>query len=142
MKLQGLLLLLMRLFLGALFIYSGVVKIINPAAFAEAIDNYRMLPYLFVTLMAIILPWVELIAGVLLLIGRWLRSSSLIIMLLNIVFIIAITSAIFRGLDIGCGCFSVSEDAAKVGVLRLLEDILYLILAIILFRSQTIESAH
>ncbi|MBN1560036.1 DoxX family membrane protein [candidate division KSB1 bacterium] len=136
------LLLFVRILLGAVFIYAGAGKIINPSAFADAIDNYRIAPYLLVTIMAIILPWVEVIVGLLLVLGRWLHGSSLIIILLNIVFIIAMSSAMFRGLDISCGCFSLGGDAARVGVIRLLEDVVYLLLAIVLLRSQTSDQVH
>jgi putative oxidoreductase len=139
-KIKNILLVLIRIFLGALFIFAGTGKILNPSAFAESIDNYRMLPYILVTLMAIILPWVEVIAGLLLVIGRWVKASSFIIIILNAIFIFALSSAIIRGLDIGCGCFTVGGSASKVGIVRLVEDVFYLVLAITLLRSNPAHS--
>ncbi len=118
--------LLLRVVVGAVFIYAAFSKILNPSAFANDIDNYRMLPYLLVSLMAIVLPWLELLCGFLLVFGKWLRGSSFIIIAMNIVFIIAIGSAIARGLDITCGCFSAAGEGTKVGVSRLVQDILLL----------------
>jgi putative oxidoreductase len=124
----------LRLLLGGLFIYAGIGKIWNPMGFSADIDNYRMLPYLLVTLMASVLPWVEVLCGLLIIFGRWLSGASLILIMLNVVFIIAIASAMARGLDIDCGCFSAAGNASRVGVQRLLEDALFLAAAVIIFR--------
>jgi len=133
MNFKAVLILLFRIVLGAIFIFAAVGKIINPAGFADAIDNYRILPYILVALLAIVLPWVEAICGILLLLGKRLAGSSLIVVALNLVFIVAIASAIIRGLDIDCGCFSVG--VAKAGYARLIEDLLLLAMAVFLFRE-------
>jgi putative oxidoreductase len=126
--------LVLRLLLGGLFIYAGIGKIWNPADFSAAIDNYRMLPYPLVPVMAAVLPWVEVICGLLIICNRWLPGACMIVILLNVMFIIAISAAMARGLDIDCGCFSVSGSASRVGVARLLEDAFFFIAAVIIFR--------
>lgn len=128
--------LILRLILGGIFVYAGVDKVGNPAAFADDIDNYRMLPYIFVSLMAIILPWIEIVAGLLLIFGKFIHGASFTLIVLNIVFIIAIASALARGLDIECGCFSVGENGAHVGVLRLIEDFVFIVMAVLIYRSK------
>jgi len=85
-----------------------------------------MLPYVLVTLMAAILPWLEVIVGLLIILGIWLQGSTLILIVLNSVFIVAISSAMIRGLDIDCGCFAVGGGGSQVGLMRLLEDIAFL----------------
>jgi hypothetical protein len=60
-----------------------------------------------------------------------LKASATISIILFVVFIVAIASAMARGLIIDCGCFAHSD--AKVGWTRLLEDIGLLILSIYLF---------
>ena len=97
----------------------------DPNGFAEQIDNYRVLPYILVTLMAAILPWIEVLCGLLLILGKSIRGSSLILVALNVVFLIAISSAMARGLDITCGCFAVTDEGSRVGFTRLGEDILF-----------------
>ncbi len=129
------LLIMIRLILGAVFIYAGIGKVINPAEFARDIDNYRLLPYVLVPFMAIILPWVEIIAGVLLIVGRFLLGSSFIVMALNLVFIVAIAAALARGLDIDCGCFSLTAEGSQVGVVRLIEDVLFFVMAAVVYGS-------
>ena len=92
--------LVLRWALALVFIYAGAVKIMDPNGFAEQIDNYRVLPYILVTLMAAILPWIEVLCGLLLILGKSIKGSSLILIVLNVVFLIAISSAMARGLDI------------------------------------------
>lgn len=123
---RALLILLLRIFLGGIFIYAGIGKMIRPDLFVIDIDNYRLLPYLLVSMLAVILPWVEFVCGVLLFAGRWLRGASLLLVVMNVVFILAIGSAMARGLDISCGCFSLGTEGATVGWQRLGEDIVFL----------------
>ena len=108
---------------GFIFIYASLDKIAAPAYFAGTIQNYQLLPDALINLVAIILPWLELICGVLLLTGIWHRSAALIVSFLMIAFIIAITSVIIRGLDIECGCFGSDTSANRT---RIVEDIFFL----------------
>ena len=119
-------LLALRLVLGGVFIYASVYKIAEPADFARSIYNYRMMPEATINLMAIVMPWLELISGILIIIGPFVRGSALLIGLMLLVFVIAISSAIARGLDISCGCFKVGEGGRLVGLETLVEDILML----------------
>jgi uncharacterized membrane protein YphA (DoxX/SURF4 family) len=108
---------------GIIFIFASIDKIASPAYFAGTILSYQILPEIFINLVAIILPWLELISGILLVIGIWHRSAAWIVSILTIVFIIAIGSVIFRGLDIECGCFG-SGSSANWG--RIVEDLFLL----------------
>ena len=112
-----------RIMVGVVFLYASIDKITNTAYFASAISNYQILPDSIVNLVAIILPWLELICGFLLLIGMWYRSAALVISFLMIVFIIAITSVIIRGLDIDCGCYG---SDTLIDWSRVIEDIFLL----------------
>ena len=112
-----------RLILGFVFIYASVDKIAHPGPFAESIYNYRMLPYWAINLMAIVMPWLELVCGVLIIAGVLLRGSAFMIAVMLGVFIIALSAALARGLDISCGCFSV-EDGHGVAVDLLVRDVL------------------
>ena len=125
--------LVFRLSLGAIFIIASLDKIASPGDFASSIRNYRMVPYMLVNIMAIVLPWLEFFCGVLLILGIFIRASSLLISFMLIVFIIAISSAVARGLDIDCGCFKNVAFAGKVGWQRLFEDILMFAMGIHIF---------
>jgi uncharacterized membrane protein YphA (DoxX/SURF4 family) len=112
-----------RLVLGFVFIYASIDKIAHPGAFAENIYNYRMLPHWAINFMALVMPWLELICGVLIVVGVFLRGSAFMIGVMLGVFIIAISAALVRGLDISCGCFSV-EGGHGVAVDLLIRDVL------------------
>ena len=117
---------IIKLLIAGIFLFAGISKLINPLAFVDSIDNYRLLPYLFVTFFAIVLPWVEILGAVFILIGKWNKGAALILVMLSFVFLIAVGSALFRGLDISCGCFIAGENATKIGITKLIENIFLL----------------
>jgi putative oxidoreductase len=127
------LLLIIRLVLGFIFIYAAVTKISDPEGFSQAIYNYKLLPLFLVNIFAILLPWIELSAGVLLIFGISVKENSAIISGLLIVFIIAVLISLFRGLDINCGCFG-TVNGSKVGLQKILENIGLLVLGFILIK--------
>jgi uncharacterized membrane protein YphA (DoxX/SURF4 family) len=126
---------LLRLFLGVIFVYSSFDKILRPAAFAEIIYNYQILPEALINLTSIFLPWLELLLGLLLILGFWLPGAVLIC---NSLFLIFFATLIFnsaRGLDIDCGCFSVSTATSPGGHMLwyLLRDGFFLLVGLYLF---------
>ena len=118
-----------RILLGAIFIYAGVSKILNPDQFAQAVMNYRIVPLVSVNLFAIVLPWLELVAGIFLLVGLFSVGSIVMIAVLMALFLGAIASALLRGLDISCGCFS-TGGAHKITTLYFIRDLLLFALAL------------
>jgi len=127
------LLLLVRVVLGFVFIYAAVTKISDPEGFSQAIYNYKLLPLFLVNIFAIILPWIELSAGVLLVFGISVKENSSIISGLLIVFILAVLISLFRGLDINCGCFG-TVNGSKVGLQKILENIGLLVSSLLLIK--------
>src|SRR5437763_16313565 len=91
--------------IGALFIYAGAVKIIEPVEFARDIDNYKTLPWRVAGWLALYLPWSEIVCGVALITRVLYRSSVFIVAGLIALFIIASVLAKARGLDVRCSCF-------------------------------------
>ncbi len=131
---KGPLVILCRLVLGGVFIYASLDKIANPAEFAKAIGNYHVLPFGLENLLALFLPWLELITGILLIAGIMVDGATILIISMNIVFIFAISQALARGISIECGCFSVStEGGNNIGFQTILRDFVYLIMAFIIF---------
>tara|TARA_B100001559_G_scaffold22317_1_gene18099 strand:- start:76 stop:531 length:456 start_codon:yes stop_codon:yes gene_type:complete len=131
---KGPLVLISRLILGSVFIYASIDKIVNPGDFAKIVGNYHVLPFGIENLLAIILPWVEFIAGVCLIVGVMVDGATILVILMNIVFIFAITQALARGISVECGCFSVASDTGSaIGVKTILRDIGYLFLAYIVY---------
>jgi uncharacterized membrane protein YphA (DoxX/SURF4 family) len=117
---------LLRVALGAVFIVASLDKIQNPEAFATTIANYRLLPYTLINGIAITLPWLEVITGTLLVLGVWIRANTMIVWGLLLVFSIAISQALVRGLDISCGCFTTNPLAERMSLWTLIWDLIWL----------------
>ena len=130
--------LLARFILGAVFIYASLDKIADPVSFSTNIDNYHISPIAINNLAALILPWIELIIGLSLITGVFLDGASILTIGLLAFFIFIITQAYMRGISLECGCFKTAVDPSlgdlKQEMLwRIFEDILFLVLAIIVY---------
>jgi uncharacterized membrane protein YphA (DoxX/SURF4 family) len=111
--------LILRLVLGAVFIYAAWTKLRDPwAVFAVAIDSFQILPSWGVEWVARTLPWFELAVGVLLISGRWLHISTTASSLLLLVFFGLLVTAQLKGMQINCGCFGPDEPLSWKTVLR------------------------
>jgi uncharacterized membrane protein YphA (DoxX/SURF4 family) len=118
-----------RFILAAIFITAAIPKIMDPAKFAQDIGNYRLIPHEWNNLLAITLPWVELVAAVLLAAGVWGRASAWLITGMMIMFLVVIASAIWRGLNIECGCFG-TVSGRRIGLRAVALDTALLIMAL------------
>ncbi len=127
-------LLLSRLLLGVVFIIASIDKINTPEIFALNVEAYKLMPVFFVNLAALIIPWLELVCGIFLIGGYYVRPSSLLLSGLCVLFIIALTAALFRGLQIDCGCFG-TEHNSPISWMRVIEDICLLVLGVHIFFS-------
>jgi len=139
MKMRDYIIIAARIALAAVFIYAALQKIGRPLAFADEIRTYHMLNVgtpLYI--MSIVLPWVELITGLCLLAGFFLRGSCLLLVVLNTIFIVAVafrTHGImaeqgvpFFKVYFDCGCgFGATFAWSKLG-----EDSLFLILSLLI----------
>ena len=125
------LLFVLRTILAFVFIYAAILKIAEPGDFSQAIANYKLLPDISINVLGIILPWIEISAGILLLFGVAVKENSLIISGMLIVFIIAIGISLARGLNIDCGCFG-TANGDQIGLLKLLQNIGLLVIGILL----------
>jgi uncharacterized membrane protein YphA (DoxX/SURF4 family) len=120
-----------RWFLGATFIYASYSKILAPAVFAKIIYGYDLFPAMLINLFAITIPFIELIAGLALIVGVYPRSAALIINAMLLAFIISISINIIRGHEFDCGCFAVDTDSQTTfsGPL-LIRDLFFLALGV------------
>jgi Methylamine utilisation protein MauE. len=96
---------ILALIIGALFIYAGAIKALDPIGFANDIDNYKILPWFIGVRLAFYLPWLEILCGLALIIRRLYFGGLLILAGLTSIFVVASIVAKVRGLDITCGCF-------------------------------------
>lgn len=128
---QAWLALAFRCYIGGLFIYASIYKINYPAEFAETIASYQLVPHFLVNPLAVVLPWVELIAGTLLLAGIRPRAAIVVLGGLLLVFTLAIGWVLALGVPIGCGCFHTIED--PISWKTLLRDLIWLAMALYVF---------
>ena len=137
---KGPIILICRIVLGGIFIFASLDKIAHPAEFAKAIGNYHVLPFGLENLLALTLPWLELLAGVALITGVMVDGAAIMVIIMNIVFIFAISQALARGISIECGCFSVTtEGGDNIGLQTIIRDIGYLIMGfIVLYRRENL----
>jgi uncharacterized membrane protein YphA (DoxX/SURF4 family) len=118
-KLLRILLVVLRVALGAIFVYAAWVKLRDPwQLFAMSIDSYRILPLGAVELAAHVIPWAELAVGLLLISGLWLRISGTIVSLVLLTFFILMLRAYAKGMAIDCGCFGPGEIISWKTLLR------------------------
>ncbi len=126
--------LIIRWFLGLLFIYASIHKIIDPAQFAKIIYGYKLFPEFSINLIAIILPFLELVSGIALITGIYPRSAASIVNLMLFAFIIAISINLVRGHEFDCGCFTINAKRYSSSAGQLLfRDTIYFILSLHLF---------
>lgn len=112
-----------RLLIGSLFVYASVHKIVDPVDFAASIRNYMIVPPAWSNVLAITLPWIEIGAGGLLILGIQTRPAALLTTGMLGVFLGALVYAYSIGLDIDCGCFSsASSSAGRVDIYHLVRD--------------------
>lgn len=121
------LVLAVRLYIGGLFIYASMYKINYAGEFAETIASYQLVPYWAVNLMALVMPWAELICGLFLVIGFRIKSAAAVTMGLLALFSVAIGISLIRDLPIGCGCFhALGEQMSWKTFMR---DLIWLLMA-------------
>ena len=90
---------------GGVFVYAGVLKVLDPVQFGVDNDNYKILPWFVSVRLAFYLPWLEVLCGLALIFGFLYRGGLSVLTLLVLAFIGATIAAKARGLDITCGCF-------------------------------------
>lgn len=97
---------ILRLLIGGMFLFSSLHKIQNPHEFAIAIRGYQLLPLGLTNLFALFVAWTEALAGIMLVAGVMTKRAAGALFLLLAMFTVAITFTVVRGLAVDCGCFS------------------------------------
>jgi len=128
-------LLVFRIVLGGLFVYAGAVKVLEPLGFAQDIRNYNLVGPSLSFIAAVVLPWLEILAGVALVAGIWKHGAALVISGLLVFFIALTVVTMIRGLDVDCGCFGAIDR--KAGLSVILEDLAMLYLGLCLLLAPT-----
>lgn len=130
---------LFPLIIATVFIFAAVPKIIDPATFAKAIYQYHLAPAWSISLMAIYLPWIELVCALaFLFVPHWRPASGLLIAGMLFVFTAAVAISLYRGLNISCGCFGRAADQ-EVSMLKIAENTLLFVITLIVTGTEFIR---
>jgi len=130
-----------RLALGGIFLIASLDKLYHPAAFAQTIYNYQILPESLINLTAMVLPPLELLLGVFLIFGIWLPGAVFLANGLLIVFWGTLLFNMARGLNVHCGCFSTSSQGDPNTLLYVVRDSAFLLLGAYLFFKVILRGA-
>ncbi|WP_005035329.1 MauE/DoxX family redox-associated membrane protein [Holophaga foetida] len=133
--------------LGILFAVAAWPKLMDPPSFAKALWTYALFPAWSILPLALVVPWLELLCGLLLVLGIWVRAATSWITLLLLGFILALSINLVRRHPVDCGCFSVAATTRtteeRLGDMRLdiLRDLGMLALATLTLLDQR-RKAH
>ena len=131
-KLIDVFILIARIGLGCLFIYSSLQKIRQPYDFLSSVYGYELVGPKLGMFVAMTLPWLELFTGVCLVGGIFISGALLTSIAMGAMFSYVIISSIHRGLDISCGCFS-SSGTGKIDYLTLIRALTILVFGILAY---------
>ena len=117
---------LCQILIGLLFVWSGLAKLGDIQSFADQVHNFRIMPVAFEHLVAMMLPWIELVASLALILGIRARPAAVLVTLLLAAFTLGVAQAMVRGLDFECGCFG-TADGTTVGFMKLGQNLVMLL---------------
>jgi len=100
-----------RILLSAIFLWSGISKLMDPNYFAFIIDGYGLLPNPLTMPAAIVFSIIEVLAGLGLLVD--IRGSLAVVTGLLASFMVILSYGIWLGLDVDCGCFGPEDPESE-----------------------------
>lgn len=113
------------------FLRSAIPKLNYPLIFADAVEAYRVLPPVVVPSVVVFVPWLEVVVALSLVSGLLIRGATILAGLLATGFALLVTSALWRGLDISCGCFT--TDISRIHWNHVVFDLVLLALSILTY---------
>ena len=105
--------LVVRLAMGVIMIAAAIPKIIAVDESVRAVRAYRLLPEVFVPFVGTALPYFELVFGLILIAGVFVRWSAILWLALMAAFVFGVAWAWAKGYSIDCGCFGGGGDVAE-----------------------------
>ncbi len=134
---------------GAVFVYASLDKIAHPQDFARIVYRYRLagptaaLGVVPANALAVALPWVEAVTGVLLITGLWRREAAALAGGMLVMFLVAVSYVLWQGIDVAhCGCFSVSGEGRSAGWTLIASDLALLAAALYVMLVRPREAAR
>lgn len=138
-KTRPYLLLIGRLLIGLLFVFSGFSKLTRPIEYFQyTIGQFQIVPDFLLPTVSRILPWVEIIFGSYFLVGLWVYAAGVVLFILTFLFQVVLAQAVIRTLPIDdCGCFGGNFIHLKLLHSLMLDTVVLLVIIQI-----TLASAH
>lgn len=124
--------LILHLLFGGVFIYAGGMKAWDPGVFLMDVRSFDLLPDPYAAWLALFLPWLEIFCGLAVISGLFRKGGLLVLNGSLVAFLIAIGISWSRGINIQCGCFGDTGDAASNYVQLIVRDVLLLALGLYL----------
>lgn len=125
----------LRILIGAVFVYAGITKLMDPAQFADNIASFRILPISAISVLATGLPVTEILAGIMMILGWHHLTANLVILMLTAIFAIALAQGLARGLQIDCGCFGDGKPSPIKTWISLGRDILLFAASLLIYMA-------
>jgi uncharacterized membrane protein YphA (DoxX/SURF4 family) len=122
--------LVLRIALGAIFLFAGAAKVGHADQFAAQIAGFRLLPQPVVAPLAVALPYLEILLGGYLVVGLFTRTAAWFAVALLAVFDLAVASAVVRGMTVSCGCFGPNDTTVTTWA-EVARDAVFVLLAVI-----------
>lgn len=119
-----------RLALALVFLAAAPQKIMDPAAFAASLGSYLILPDMLINFTALVLPWLEIVVAILLVFRAFTGPALFLANAMLIVFLGAISSAYFRGIDLNCGCFSSAPGVSEDMIFYIVRDVVFVVIGL------------
>jgi len=126
---------LFRIILGLIFVLSSSDNLFNPSHISEIITAYSIIPARLIPLMAIVLPWLEFICGIMLIANVYSKSVLLILLALLFSFTGSVSFNLARGLKHACGCFEIFSIKEEISIVTVIRNIVLILVAIFLYRG-------
>jgi putative oxidoreductase len=104
--------------MAGIFLYTGYIKLESPLQFAAVLYGYKLFPDSIIMPMSTYFPWLEMVLGVLFIIGWKMRYVALAACGLIGMFIVVLTITYLRGIDANCGCFSFDDRITPLTIVR------------------------
>ena len=120
---------IVRVALGCMFLWSALPKIRQPYDFLSSVYSFELVGPKLGLLVAMTLPWIELLVGICLVGGIFVSGALLVSAGMGAMFAFVLASALYRGLDISCGCFSTSTDD-KISYITLIRAVVILLVSL------------
>lgn len=131
--------LIIRILIGTLFVFSGLLKYSDLASFNETIEAFRIIPSRYSSIIyffTISIPSIEIICGIALICNHFRKKMCMILLVLMIIFTIAVSIDIHRGIIIDCGCFGILDIFGKLSLSKIFFNMsIVLLLIVIYFKS-------